>query len=428
MSQSFFIDLKNRLMRSSLFKDSAWAVIGNGFGNVLLLVSGIIIARFLGKDLYGEYGLVKTTMFYIASFSTFGLGTTVANSIEDGSKSLRSIIKGAVAITFSFSLFLALVLIVFANHVAIFLEEPSIVVPLRYLAVLIVVRAINTTQIGILSGYKDFKSIAKNVTISGITMLLAAIPLAYYYSLIGALIALISSQIIYCVLNQNCINHLESSAPTDTTPTRATYGALLKFSFPIALQESSFMICNWGLTLLIPKMCSMGELGIYSAISQWNAIILYIPSVLSNVVLAHLSGSNKDKKAHTHTIKTMTLVNVLTSFVPFIIVILFSGLIVSCYGSTFSTMRIPLIVIVFSTIFISISNVLSSELIARSKTWQLFLCRFSRDLLLFIGTFIIIKYFSVSGALSAAICTVVANVLFCLGCFISFKEFHNESK
>jgi len=68
--------IKEKCLNSKLFKDSFWAVFGNGLGNGLMLLAGIIIARFLGKDLYGEYGVVKTTMFYIASFATFGLGFT----------------------------------------------------------------------------------------------------------------------------------------------------------------------------------------------------------------------------------------------------------------------------------------------------------------------------------------------------------------
>ena len=65
-----------KLKQSKLFKDSFWAIFGNGLGTALLLIAGIIIARYLGKDVYGEYGVVKTNMFYIAGFSTFGLGLT----------------------------------------------------------------------------------------------------------------------------------------------------------------------------------------------------------------------------------------------------------------------------------------------------------------------------------------------------------------
>ena len=64
-------EITHRLRNSQLFKDSFWAVFGNGLGNFLLLMAGILIARLLGKDVYGEYGMVKTTMFHMAAFSTF---------------------------------------------------------------------------------------------------------------------------------------------------------------------------------------------------------------------------------------------------------------------------------------------------------------------------------------------------------------------
>lgn len=85
------------LLNSKLFRDSFWAVFGNGIGNALMLLAGILIARFLGKDLYGEYGVVKTTMFYIASFATFGLGFTstkyIAQYMNDKKDYVRCIVK-----------------------------------------------------------------------------------------------------------------------------------------------------------------------------------------------------------------------------------------------------------------------------------------------------------------------------------------------
>ena len=59
-----------RIKDSSLFKDSFWAVFGNGLGNFFLLFAGILIARSLGKDVYGAYGLSKAIMFQVAVFST----------------------------------------------------------------------------------------------------------------------------------------------------------------------------------------------------------------------------------------------------------------------------------------------------------------------------------------------------------------------
>ena len=86
----------NKLKQSSLAKDSFWSVFGNGMGNVILLVTSMLVARMLKKDLFGEFGMVKNTMFYIASFSTFGLGYTstkfIAHAIEEHRSGVSSIV------------------------------------------------------------------------------------------------------------------------------------------------------------------------------------------------------------------------------------------------------------------------------------------------------------------------------------------------
>ena len=43
-----------RLKSSDLFKDSFWALAGSALGKGLSLLAGIAVARFLGKEVYGE--------------------------------------------------------------------------------------------------------------------------------------------------------------------------------------------------------------------------------------------------------------------------------------------------------------------------------------------------------------------------------------
>ncbi|HIX44931.1 MAG TPA: oligosaccharide flippase family protein, partial [Candidatus Barnesiella excrementipullorum] len=47
----------DRLKQSSIFKDSFWALLGNVLGKGLALIAGIVVARFLGNETYGEYGM-----------------------------------------------------------------------------------------------------------------------------------------------------------------------------------------------------------------------------------------------------------------------------------------------------------------------------------------------------------------------------------
>ena len=53
-----------RLKSSDLFKDSFWALAGSALGKGLSLLAGIAVARFLGKEVYGEYGTIRTCLLY----------------------------------------------------------------------------------------------------------------------------------------------------------------------------------------------------------------------------------------------------------------------------------------------------------------------------------------------------------------------------
>lgn len=412
------------LRRSKMFKDSFWAVFGNGIGYGLLLLSGILIARFLGKDLYGEYGLVKTTMFTIAAFSTFGLGYTstkfVADYIISNRENVYAITKASLVITLVSSSFLALLLIFSASYVADYLDAPSLKLVFQVLGFIAIVRALLTTANGILAGFKEFKIIAKNNVISGGVMLVTALPLAYYFQLKGALTSLALSQVLNTLLN--CLALKNICKDYSKVKNNTLYKKLLRFSFPVALQEFSYAVVSWLSPILLVKYSNMGELGIYSAAAQWNAIILFIPGLLYNVVLSYLSSSVNDEISHSKIINRMILVNLLSTLIPFILVYFCADFISSFYGATFSSMSIVLNYCVFSTLFSACSQVFQSEFIAQGFNWALFVLRLIRDVLgLFLIFLLLNVYREESGAKLVAIAGVITSSIYFGILFISYK-------
>lgn len=382
----------NRLQQSRLFKDSFWAVSGNGIGYVLLLLSGIIIARFLGKDIYGEYGVVKTTMLYMASFAALGLGFSstkyIAQYMTENRNMIRSIIYSANKITFISSTVIAICLLLGADCLAKYLEEPNLSISFRVLSIIIICKAMSTTGLGILAGFGAFKQIGICNIVSGIVMIISCIPLTYIWGILGSFISLFISQLLLAVNTHIYIYNLQKKLPD--SPKKSMLVELIHFSLPVALQESSYTICNWGAILLLTKFASLGEVGIYSASTQWKAIVGFIPGMLSNVILSHLSGTGNNVDKHRHTIKIMLMVNFLCTFCPFLMICIFIPFIVSFYGSSFSEMTSPLIIYAFSAIISSIINVFNSDLISIGKTWSLFVIRLSRDIFCLIGIYVIL--------------------------------------
>ena len=416
-----------KIRESRLARDSFWSVFGNGLGNVLLLLAGILIARLLQKDLYGEYGMVKTTMFYLAAFSTFGLGYTstkfVAHAIEQRRRDTAAIVRSAMGITLVSCTVMCVLLLVFADRLAAYIDAPQLAPAFRYLGVIMICKAVSTTQTGILAGYKDFRSLGVNNIVSGAVLLAASVPLTCFYSVGGSLAALLLSQAVLCLFNarslwrvmrREVLDPRTTDQPTNQPAAEGHYTRkILQFSFPVALQELSYTVCNWGAMLFVTKYAAIGEVGIYSAATQWGAIILFIPTLLQNVVLSYLSGLNRDARRHNRIVWQMIVVNLVCACIPLVFIVLLSGVIVSFYGATFAGLRIVLNVYALSTVPMCLANVLQADLLARGRNWLLFALRTGRDTVIITTVYLLFaRLHTEHAALHLALVNVAAYSVF----------------
>lgn len=420
--------IRERLKKSVFVKDSLWAVFGNGIGYFLLLIAGILIARFLGKDVYGEYGVVKTTMFQIAAFSTFGLGYTTTKYIAqyyiENKCYIKSIVHASIKITSITSISLCFILLFYSNELALFLEKPQLAIGFKYLGIIIICRSISTTEAGLLAGFKNFKSLGKNNVYSGLIMILSCVPLTLLIGIRGAFLALLFSQMTLTFLNTWSV--YRQTQLLNNQINISFVKPILNFSFPVALQEFSYSVCHWGALMILTKYASLGDVGIYTATTQWNAIIIFIPGLLSNVILSYLSSSMHDSQSQNSIIKKVLLVNLACTIVPLCIVLLCSETIVAFYGKTFSGMQSILYVSVISTIFICVSNIFQSRLIAVGANWELFLCRLLRDVLIIIALFCGLYYYHIENAAFYLVSiNLLASFLYLLGLLMRYIFRHS---
>lgn len=418
--------LLNRLKGSQLFKDSFWALVGSAMGKGLSLLAGVAIARFLGSSLYGEYGTIKSTLLMIAMFSSLGLGYSATKFIAESrtANDIKRIIdthRVATTITLIMSGFIALLLLIGANQVAVWLDAPHLAGSLRLSSIAIIFNAINTTQTGELSGFGAYKELAKNNTYAGIFTFVSSIILTYLYNFDGAIIALIMSLIFNAVLNKITINKCIGSKGENTAVDRNYVKEVVKYSIPIALQESLYSLTNWGNILILVKLANYTEIGLSSAANQWMAVILFIPGALRNVALTHLSASNSDKDRNKNILRRLMAVNFISTFVPFLIILCLSGWITNIYGNTFAGLSPVLNVCVFTAIINSLSNVLTQEFMAHSKNWFLFFSRLVRDIGILVSLFVALLYFN-HGALISAIVGLVWQMMYLCTLFVFYRK------
>lgn len=414
------------IKKNQIFKDSFWALFGSVVGKGLSLIGGILVARLLTKDIYGEYGIIKNTLYYIAVFSTFGLGFTSTRFISkcrnNDPNRVNSIVNDTRLITLATSGLMALVLLVFANPVANFLDAPHLAFPLRIASLAIIFNAFDAAQLGMMAGFGAFKTNARNTAISGVVNFIASLFLTYCWGLTGAIIALVLSFIVSCSLNHFSIKKILRGFPIVNYNRKETVKELVVFSFPIALQESLYSLTHWATIAIFVKLAGYGELALNSAAGQWQAIILFIPGVLRNVTLSHLSGNTDSLTQHQGTVSTMLKVNFLSSFIPFLIIVLFSKFISSFYGESFYDLPIVLVLSVLIAIPNCVSNVYSQELISRGENWYLFWVRLAKDVLTLAFVILILYFFHFKGAITLCCVTLFFQLLYLLVLFIHYRK------
>lgn len=414
---TYLSNFTNRIRKSELVNDSFWAIFGNVLGKGLSLSAAIIMARILGKEVYGELGIVGGTIGTIIIFSNFGLNYTTTKYIAEYKKNkpelLPQIIKSCQKLTLIFSGVSTLALFLVADYVAVYLlKSPKFGFPLRLIAIGILFGSLCRTQTGILAGFGKFKELAKINTIIGIITFISGILLTYLYNFIGALIALLIMYFTNYLLNRYFIIQQINSTKTNKKE-NFSVKEILNFSIPVALQEAFYSVITYSFGLLLVQYSTYGEVGLNSAAVYWSAIILFIPGILRNVILSHLASNLSDKKRHTRILRIILFFNFSITLFLSVVVYFLSDYIVLSYGDNFSGLKEVVNISVFTTIFVSMSNVYAQAYMSENKNWLMLIFRILRDSsILIIAYYFIKENGGVNGALSLAKSALFSNIVF----------------
>lgn len=421
--------LITQIRSSKIFQDSTWAVLGSAVSKAAAMVVGIIIARLLGVEAFGEYGMVKSTLFYIAVFSTFGLGSTstryMALCPQDDYQAVVKIIRNSITITLMTSSVMAVLLFIFAGVIT---TEPHLVAILRYTALIVVFNAINTTQIGLLSGLKLFKAIATNNALSGLATFIMGPLLTLYWGLNGAVLSLFTATVFQCILNHIAISkYLRSiagkAAEQSQESEHTSLSSLFLFSLPIALQECVYASASWIRVMMVTTLASYSQLGLYTATNQCHLIIIFIPGVLRSVILSHLSSTMGDAKQHSKTLTTMLKTNLICTLIPAVGIAVLSPVIETIYGESFAGLVPVLIVTAVVSIFESISDTYVQEFITHGKNWIVLCGYVIRNYgSLLIALPLLLNYGAEHGAFMAYSAILITQIVYCLMLHLIYRK------
>ena len=99
-----------------------WSILGIIASKILMFIVWIVVAQILGREGFGEYGLIRNTALTFSTFAGFGLGLTGTKFIAENLKENKEKASRIASLTLTFSaitgFIITLLVILFSNHIA----------------------------------------------------------------------------------------------------------------------------------------------------------------------------------------------------------------------------------------------------------------------------------------------------------------------
>ena len=381
MSLKIIKYLKNRVGRSDIARRMvsglSWSLASIVAARVIVLLAGIVVARIMGQELYGEFGMAKSTLNMLMIFGSAGLGLTATKYIAEYRKDNPQKTSTIYLVTNIFAIvvaFVTMILVyVFADVLAVnLLHRESLVAPLKVVAIVLFFIIINLAQNGVLVGFEDFKNKSINTVIGYVIQSAAMIVGAYYWGIIGATIGYGIGFVSIMVLNKHTIdqNFKKIGVKHNLSSIKlADFKILFTYSLPAAISSILAAPTYWVIRMILVRNTSFSELAVYDVADQWRMFVLFIPSTICYIALPIMSSiSNDNVRQFKKLLNSNILINMGIAMFAAIFLCLFSSIILSFYGKGY-TDNMPFIIMAISSIFTSVSTMLGVSISSKAKMW-----------------------------------------------------------
>ena len=397
-----------------------WSMAGSVISRGLMLIAIVLVARILGKTVYGELGMLQSTVGMFGVFAGFGLGLTAIKHVAEfrasdperagriiGLSSLFAMVTGGLM---AFGLFIFAPWL--ASHT---INAPHLAGVLRIGALILFVNALNGAQTGVLSGFEAFKAIAYVNLFVGLISFPILIGGAYFGGLTGAVWALAINLCFNWLLNHLALRKeaRRYRVPFTFKNCSRELSVLWKFSLPAVLAGSMVGPVRWICSaILVNQPDGYGEMGIFSAALTFQSLLLFVSSMLGAPLLSMVSnaGANISDKLGTANILSSWILGVVFA-IP---LLCFPEIAQGLFGTDFDTHSFTVtfsIVVFYTTVMIFVAG-LARAIVARSLLWWGF---FSNTLwaIILIGSAVFLIQWGAPGlAASFAIAYILNTIIF----------------
>lgn len=373
-------------MLKELLSNTTWSLLGSGFSRIATLVAHILTIRWLGSETYGIVSLVQTISLTVAAGIGIGLGTTATKIISEGIASLDPTTGERLRRLNRWSAYLVLIglVLVFClrEELARWIGVNGNVLTKSLIpgSLLLVTTASSFYLSGVLSGLRDFSSIAKCNFIAALATVLATF-VGLNFGAFGIVFSLafgqaIASALLYRATLKAYTNHpiLFLSKQKDAKALRASESswALLLIAIPLVLLHAlNAPVDLYIFSLLAERSEGVAEIGVFNGAGLCCQILRFLTVSLSAALLPQLIRSINSKRDQKQSYLAMNGLLIATAMtLPFILLVFwFDTAILNLLGPSMIGQEKLLRMMVLIGALIAIQHMAERILIAHASIW-----------------------------------------------------------
>ena len=433
MNIAYFI---NRLRASDIAgrmtKGALWSFTGTALGKFFVLLTGIICARILGKEEFGELGIIRSTLGMFIILGSGGIGVTATRYIAayrtNEKKHAAAIYRLSSVFTMIVGFIITFILLGLSDILTEdVLNSRKLSTPIKIGSMVLLFSILNSSENGTLAGLEDFKSIAINTLIASIVESTGMIVGAYFYQLEGAIWGFACGLLVLYLTNKRSVKKQLRAANIPThgiSIRREDWKLIYRYSLPATLSALMVTPVFWLIRSMLIHSEGYGELGIFEAADQWKVILLFIPGAICQIVLPILSSITQPGVFRKTLLGNIVLIGGISTVLALSTYFL-APIIMPFYGKSFDD-TMPLAFLAFSTIPTAIAQILEMTLYSRDKMWTSLLFNILWGAATIMLTYIMLQKASGATGLALSILLAYTVKMVCMGIYLlTINTYHN---
>lgn len=364
-----------------------WMMVSHILSRGSFIFSGMLIARYLDKTDFASYSYLLLTATMIAIYSAMGIGITTTKfyaNIE--SKETESPIATLALVSFVLAILVVLIFFIF-NQIFI---PSNVDIPILVMAIIILSMSLDIYTGSALIGLEKFKQLAVVSIFSTFINLVAVVFSIYNKNVYISMVGLAIASTLQVVFNSFLVVY-NLKVYKVYSSLKVRWYHLIKIFHTIGPMLFVSIIAASG-TWIIGRLIisensekAISEFSLFSIGLQWYSIALFLPTMISKVILPQLikRPNSSSKELLRFNILIVSIICLLFAIFGFFA----EPMIASFYGLEFRIPKGLIFAYLFAAVIASPANIIGNALIARNKEkeWLLIvMCSFGTILL--VGT------------------------------------------